>query len=140
MMEIKVYGSSCASTRKSRRWFNAHNIPYVYRDIMRSPLSVDEIQHILRLTEAGTEEIISTRSKIYKELDVNLETLPLKKLYQLIQKFPRLLRHPLIFDDKKLQVGFDEHNIRQFIPREERQKLLFESLFPFNHDPQLDGI
>ncbi|MEI3606948.1 transcriptional regulator Spx [Pseudogracilibacillus sp. SE30717A] len=139
-MKIKVYGSSCASTRKSRRWFNAHNIPYIYRDIMRHPLSVDEIQHILRLTEAGTEEIISTRSKIYKELDLNLETLPLKKLYKLIQEFPRLVRHPLIFDDNKLQVGFDEHNIRQFIPREERKKLLFESLFSFNQDPQIEGI
>ena len=78
---------ACASTRKSRRWFNAHNIPFVYKDIMRNPLSVEEIQHILRLTEQGTKDIISTRSKVYKQLNINLETIPLQKLYSLIREF-----------------------------------------------------
>src|SRR5690625_1269216 len=115
-MTIKVYGSSCASTRKLRRWFKAHNIPYIYRDIMRNPLAKNEMQEILRMTEEGTNEINSTRSNIYKQLDVDWENLPLPKLFKLIEKFPRLLRQPIIVGVNKLQVGFDEHSIRQFIP------------------------
>lgn len=139
-MTVKIYGSSCASTRKSRRWFNSYNIPFVYKDIMRNPLSVEEIQHILRLTEQGTKDIISTRSKVYKQLNINLETIPLQKLYSLIREFPRLLRHPIIFDEKRLQIGFDEHNIRQFIPKEERQKFLIENIFALNQNPHMEGI
>src|SRR5699024_4245672 len=90
---------SCASTRKARRWFQAHDIPFVYKDVMRNPLSIEEMQHILRLTESGTEDIISTRSNAYKQLNLDVENLPLKKLYQYIHDFPRLLRLPIIFDE-----------------------------------------
>mgnify|MGYP001228268054 CR=1 FL=1 len=139
-MTIKVYGSSCASTRKARKWLKAHDIPYVYKDITRKPITVEEIQHILRLTEEGTKDIISTRSNVYKQLDINLDTIPMKELYKLIQEHPRLLRHPIIFDENRLQIGYDEHNIRQFIPKEERKKQLFNSIFTLNQTPHMEGI
>src|SRR5690625_389633 len=139
-MAIKVYGSTSASTRKAKRWFKAHEIPFLYRDIMREPLSVSEMQHILRLTEKGTGDIIATRSNIYKELDLDFDSLSLQKLYELFQQFPRLLRQPLIVDEYKLQIGFDEHNIRQFIPREERRKNMIDSLFSFKKNPRIEGV
>lgn len=140
-MTIKVYGSSCASTRKARKWLKAHDIPFVYKDIMRHPLTVEEIQHILRLTEEGTKDIISTRSNVYKQLNINLDTIPLNELYKLIQQHPRLLRHPIIFDENRLQIGYDEHNIRQFIPKEERKKQLFDSIFTLNkYNPNYESI
>ncbi|HLR70070.1 MAG TPA: transcriptional regulator Spx [Pseudogracilibacillus sp.] len=138
-MTIKLYGSTCASTRKARRWFQTYNIPFIYRDIMRHPLSIGEMQHILRLTESGTEDIISKRSNISKQLNLDFESLPLQKLYEYIQEFPRLLRLPIIFDENKLQVGFDEHNIRQFIPRDQKKKL-FKNLFTFQKNPHIEGV
>lgn len=127
-MDITLYGSSSASTRKSKRWFYAHDIPFEYRDIIRKPLTEDEVKAILQLTEEGTKDILSTRSNIYKELDLDFDSLPLHQFCELIYEFPRLLRQPIIVGDNKLQVGFDEYNIRQFIPRDERKKLLHESL------------
>ena len=35
---------------------------------MTSPLTRKELQHILSLTENGTDDIISTRSKIFQKL------------------------------------------------------------------------
>lgn len=138
-MTVKIFGSTCLSTRKARKWFELHDIPFIYRDIMIHPLSVKEIQHILRLTEQGTEDIISTRSKVYKQLNLNIESLSLLELYKCIGKYPRLLRHPIIFNERKLQIGFDEQNIRQFIPRDERQKFLLR-LFSIKRDPQIEGV
>lgn len=40
------------------------------------------------MTEDGTDEIISTRSKIFQKLNINLETMPLQDLYNLIQENP----------------------------------------------------
>ena len=59
-------------------------------------MNVDEIKQILQMTEDGTEEIISKRSKIFQDLDIDLDELPLQKLYTLIQKNPGLLRRPII--------------------------------------------
>ena len=72
------------------------------------------------MTEDGTDEIISTRSKVFQTLDVGLDQLPLKKLIKLIQDNPGLLRRPIILDDKRLQVGYNEDEIRRFLPRKVR--------------------
>lgn len=118
---VTLYTSpSCTSCRKARAWLREHNIPYQERNIFSEPLTMDEIKNILRMTENGTEEIISKRSKAYQDLHVNLDEVPMKTLYNLIQKNPGLLRRPIIIDEKRLQVGYNEDEIRRFLPREVR--------------------
>ncbi len=91
------------------------------------PLSLDEIKEILRMTEDGTDEIISTRSKTFQKLNVDLDSLPLQQLFELIQKNPGLLRRPIIIDEKRLQVGYNEDEIRRFLPRRVRTYQLREA-------------
>ena len=88
---------------------------------MSNPLTKDEIKEILSLTETGTDEIISTRSKVYEKLDIDFDELTLSELVDIIEEHPSLLRRPLIFDETKFQVGFNEDEIHQFIPREVRR-------------------
>ena len=115
---VTLYTSpSCTSCRKARAWLQEHNIPFKERNIFSEPLSLDEIKSILRMTENGTEDIISKRSKAYKKLNVDLNELPMKQLFTLISKNPGLLRRPIIMDDKRLQVGYNEDEIRRFLPR-----------------------
>lgn len=119
---VTLYTSpSCTSCRKARAWLEEHNIPYTERNIFSEPLSMDEIKQILRMTENGTEEIVSKRSKVFQKLDTDLDDLPLQKLCDLIQSNPGLLHRPIMIDDKRLQVGYNEDEIRRFLPRKVRQ-------------------
>ena len=125
---VTLYTSpSCTSCRKAKAWLEEHDIPYKERNIFSEPLSIEEIKEILRMTEDGTDEIISTRSKSFQKLDVNLETMPLHDLFQLIQDNPGLLRRPIIIDEKRLQVGYNEDEIRRFLPRRVRTFQLLEA-------------
>src|SRR5699024_11483170 len=72
-------------------------------------------------------DIISTRSKVFQKLDVNIDSLPLRDLFELIQKNPGLLRRPIILDEKRLQVGYNEDEIRRFLPRTVRTFQLREA-------------
>lgn len=118
---VTLYTSpSCTSCRKARAWLKENNIPFKERNIFSEPLTMDEIKSILRMTENGTEEIISKRSKVFQKLNINLDELPLQKLFDLIQKNPGLLRRPIILDEKRLQVGYNEDEIRRFLPRDVR--------------------
>lgn len=112
--------ASCGSCRKAKAWFEEHQIEYVERNIVTDPLTVEEIKSILRLTEEGTDEIISTKSKVFQELDVNIDSLPLKELYQLIIHNPKILKRPIIQDEKRLQVGYNDDEISSFLPRKLR--------------------
>lgn len=118
---VTLYTSpSCTSCRKAKAWLEEHEIPYKERNIFSEPLSIKETKEILRMTENGTDEIISKRSKIFQELDLNLETMPLQDLFSLLSKNPGLLRRPIILDEKRLQVGYNEDEIRRFLPRKVR--------------------
>ncbi|MBS4212138.1 MULTISPECIES: transcriptional regulator SpxA [Neobacillus] len=125
---VTLYTSpSCTSCRKAKSWLEEHEIPYKERNIFSEPLSMEEIKEILRMTEDGTDEIISTRSKTFQKLDVNLDTMPLQDLFKLIKENPGLLRRPIIIDEKRLQVGYNEDEIRRFLPRKVRTYQLREA-------------
>lgn len=119
---LTLYTSpSCTSCRKARAWLQKHEIPFTERNIFSEPLNISELQNILEMTEEGTEEIISTRSKVFQKLDTDLDELTLQELLELVQNNPGLLRRPIMVDEKRLQVGFNEDEIRRFLPRGVRQ-------------------
>ncbi|MBT2697128.1 transcriptional regulator SpxA [Neobacillus sp. C211] len=125
---VTLYTSpSCTSCRKAKSWLEEHEIPYTERNIFSEPLTMEEIKEILRMTEDGTDEIISTRSKTFQKLDVNLDAMPLQDLFGLIKENPGLLRRPIIIDEKRLQVGYNEDEIRRFLPRRVRTFQLREA-------------
>jgi regulatory protein spx len=125
---VTLYTSpSCTSCRKAKSWLDEHEIPFSERNIFAEPLTIDEIKEILRMTEDGTDEIISTRSKTFQKLDVNVESMPLQDLFELIKDNPGLLRRPIILDEKRLQVGYNEDEIRRFLPRKVRTYQLREA-------------
>lgn len=125
---VTLYTSpSCTSCRKAKAWLEEHEIPFQERNIFSEPLTIDEIKEVLRMTEDGTDEIISTRSKVFQKMNVDLDQLPMKNLFDMIADHPGLLRRPIIVDEKRLQVGYNEDEIRRFLPRKVRTFQLQEA-------------
>ena len=125
---VDLYVSpSCTSCRKARAWLEKHNIPFKERNIFSEPLTKEELLKKLRMTENGTEEIISTRSRAFQQLKINLDDLSIDQLLDLVEKNPSLLRRPIIMDDRRLQVGYNEDEIRRFLPRKVRRLELAEA-------------
>ncbi len=109
---------SCTSCRKARAWLNEHDVKFQEHNIITSPLSRDELMAILAFTENGT------RSKVFQKLDIDLDELSVSELIDLIAKNPGLLRRPIILDNKRMQIGFNEDEIRAFLPRDYRKQEL----------------
>jgi regulatory protein spx len=120
-----VTKSACTSSKKAKKWFEKNDIPYLERNMSKKPLTIGELQSILRMTLDGTDDILATRSKVFKRLDIKIDELPLKDLLELIHSHNELLRSPIILDKKRILVGYHQDEIRQFIPRETRQSEWF---------------
>lgn len=119
---LNLYTSpSCTSCRKAKAWLKEYDISFKERNIFANPLNKEEIMQVLRMTENGTEEIISTRSRTFQNLKINLDDLSIDQLIDLVEKNPSLLRRPIIMDDRRLQVGYNEDEIRRFLPRKVRR-------------------
>lgn len=122
-MAVKIYTSpSCASCRKAKKWLNEYGIDYVEKNIFVSKLSKEELKSILEKTVHGFEDIISTRSKIFKEKELDIEDMTINDLLEFIEHNPSVLKRPIIIDDRRLQIGYNDEEIRVFIPREMREQ------------------
>ena len=120
------YSTSSKSSRSARAWLVENNIPFNERDIIANPLDRDELKQILRLTENGFEDIVSTRSKAFKALHIDLSDLGFNQLLDLLVEKPQLLKRPIIYDGRRLQIGYNEEDIRAFLPRSVRKSELCE--------------
>ena len=115
---ITVYTvPSCTSCKKAKNWLNAHKITYKEQNVVKEGISKEELMAILTKSENGVASILSTKNRYAKELDLDIEDLSVSQVLDLVIENPRLLKSPIIFDRKRLQVGYKEDDIRAFLPR-----------------------
>lgn len=118
---IKIYTApSCSSCKKAKAFFKKEEIPYQEKNIFVNELNEKELRDILSKTENGTDDIISTRSKVIKESKADIDSMTINELIAFIRKNPSVLKRPIMVDETKVQVGYNSEEIRVFIPHEKR--------------------
>ncbi|HEM4168410.1 transcriptional regulator Spx [Streptococcus suis] len=115
---IKIYTvSSCTSCKKAKNWLNAHQLSYNEHNLAKEVITKEEILNILTKTENGIASIVSSKNRYAKSLDFDIEELSVNEVIDLITSNPRILKSPILIDEKRLQVGYKEDDIRAFLPR-----------------------
>ena len=129
---IQIYTTpSCASCRKAKKWFDQYNIPYSEKNIFSIKLSREDIYKMLANSENGFDDIISTRSKVFKEKKLNPDAMTSQELIDFIIENPSVLKRPIIINENELQVGYNNEDITIFLPKELRYR---ESFISFDTD------
>lgn len=124
---IEIYTTpSCSSCRKAKKWFEEHKIEYREKNLFSNKITHDDIIAMLKNTENGFEDIISTRSKIFKDNNLNVEDMTFNELKNFIIDNPSILKRPIIVDRNKMQVGYNDEEIRVFLPRRLREIIMCE--------------
>jgi regulatory protein spx len=103
------------------KWLTENKLDYKEQKI-DSFISKEDLLRILILAENGTESIVSRNSNEFKSLDIDLNSLSFNEFLDYVSQRPGILRHPLIVDKDKLQVGFNSEEIRLFMPRDQRKR------------------
>ena len=115
---IKIYTvSSCTSCKKAKNWLNAHQLTYNEHNLGKEAITKEEILDILTKTENGVASIVSSKNRYAKSLDCDIEELSVNEVIDIITANPRILKIPILIDEKRLQVGYKEDDIRAFLPR-----------------------
>ena len=123
---IQIYTTpSCASCRKAKKWFDQYNIPYSEKNIFSIKLSKEDIFKMLANSENGFDDIISTRSKVFKEKHLEPDNMSIVELVDFIINNPSVLKRPIIINENELQVGYNNEDITIFLPKELRNRECF---------------
>lgn len=125
---IKIYlSASCASCRKVKAWFKNENIPFEEINLNKHKITQEELKEMLNKSLNGTEDIISTRAKVFKDHDIDIDSMSLSELLDFVVKNPTVLKRPIIVDDHKIQVGYNADEIEIF---EKVKKLMSKTCTP----------
>ncbi len=127
---ITIYTTpSCSSCRKAKKWLDEHNVTYEEKNLFNHRISDVDINLMLEHAENGFDDIISTRSKIFKEKELDVEDMSVSELKHFIKENPSVLKRPIIVDEKRMQVGYNDEEIRVFIPKKLREYIMNSNVY-----------
>ena len=122
---IVIYTSEgCSSCRKAKQYMRDNHLEFIEKNINKDCLNEDEVRYLLKRTENGSDDLISTRSRIIKENDIDIEDMSTSDLVKFIKENPTVLKRPIIIDGYEMQTGYDEEQISIF-KRNDLKKLGF---------------
>ncbi len=118
---LKIYTSSASgriSSIQAVRWLKEHQIPYVEIQLNKHPLTKKEFMTLLPYAQEGLDTFLTRTAQEEQQL----KEMSLHGAIEYLIEHPRKVKKPILFDGKKLNVGFHENKIHCFIPREWRQE------------------
>lgn len=70
---------------------------------------------IVKKTHNGVDEILSTRSQRFKQLEVDINELTVSELLEMLSEDPRLLKRPILTDGENLIVGYNQSAMKELL-------------------------
>ncbi|MDT2620865.1 ArsC/Spx/MgsR family protein [Lactococcus petauri] len=126
---IKIYyRGSCGSSRRAFSWFEKYNIDVQKQQI--SKMTRDDLFKLLQLSDEGLKDIVKRPGKSSSEVKDALkymELLSFNEALDFVLSHPCVLQTPIIMDGNNHLIGYNEDEIRKFLPKEyRRHRLLSE--------------
>ena len=116
------YDKKNNSCKQAMRWFIKYGIEVRKRDV--SHISKEKLFHILTLSQNGFFDILRNPAQSGTKLNHILEDInesDFDESLKIILAHPGVLKVPIIFDEKKLVVGYNVEDIRIFLPNRYRK-------------------
>jgi len=113
---LKIYGiKNCDSVRKAIRFLKAQEIPYEFIDFRQTPVTQEQIDKWLRITDIKT--LFNTRGTTYRTLKLKELALNDKEKSHWLAKENMLIKRPVITFDDTVLVGYNESLYLEMIPQ-----------------------
>jgi Spx/MgsR family transcriptional regulator len=103
---LTVYGiPNCDTMKKTFRWLNEHNVPYIFHDYKKQ--GIDRATLAQWVGELGWEALVNRRGSTWRQLDaITAADLDAERAITLMCQQPSLIKRPLIAHHKRLFLGY----------------------------------
>ena len=108
---ITIYGiKNCDTVKKALKFLTSHSISYEFIDYRERPILEKQYEHLKKAV--GIELLVNRRSTTYRNLSDNEKQ---SIGYELISKYPTLIKRPVLIKDDEVIVGFNEKKYLDFL-------------------------
>lgn len=123
-MIVMYTSQGCSSCRKAKQYMKDNHLKFIEKDIERNELNEKEIRYLLSRSDNGSEDLISQRSKVIKEGNMDIDSMNINELVRFICDNPTVLKRPIIIDNHDMITGYDEDQISIFKKNNQRRLAL----------------
>ncbi|WP_438785593.1 ArsC/Spx/MgsR family protein [Enterococcus sp. DIV0421] len=95
--------------------------------LLKNPIEIHETKKILFFAENGVDDLINSWTKKFQVLEIDENECSTDYLIAILIKNPLMIKLPVIIDEKKIVIGFNEREIRWFLSKEYRRKQLLDN-------------
>ncbi len=95
---------------------------YERRDYFRDRFTADELRRILRSANAVPMDVLSTRSRVYRDRRAEIDAMDDEELLAAMVAEPTLVRRPLVISEGRLVTGFDRQGLQSIAEQHDGSK------------------
>ena len=110
MKKIIFYSyAKCSTCRKAANWLVKKGFEYQLIDIVKEPPLLDYLNLALKKYSLDKKRIFNSRGKAFKSIDLDIFSLSMEEIIQLLQSDGKLIKRPfLVIEEKEVLLGFKE--------------------------------
>lgn len=110
---IKVYyRKGCNSSNRSLDWLKKYNLPM--KTIRVGHIQRADLIEVLRLCEEGVDDLLRHPHNVQ---ELGLSEVSMGDCLSFLEHHTNLIRSPIIIEEDNLLIGFNEEQMRQFLPK-----------------------
>ena len=99
----------CSTCRKAAKWLDKENVEYQLIDIVKEPPLINYLKIALEQYSEDKKRIFNTRGKAFKSINLDIRSLSMEDIIQLLLSDGKLIKRPfLVYQEKKIILGFNE--------------------------------
>lgn len=114
MIRALLY-NSCTSCRKTDEVLKESGVEYERREYFKDRFTRDELRLLLASVNLRASNVVSTRSKVYRDRNLGDADLNDEQMLELMVEEPTLLRRPIVVNGDQVLVGHNEKKLRELI-------------------------
>ncbi len=108
---LTIYGiKNCDTVKKALKFLSSKSLPHEFIDFRENLISEDLYETMVQ--GVGLEFLINKRSTSYRSLtDIEKQNIG----YELVSKYPTLIKRPVLFQNGNVIVGFNEKKYSELL-------------------------
>jgi arsenate reductase len=102
---VMYHNPRCSKSRQTLQILQAHGIEPEIIDYLDEPPDPQELKRIIGLLGVAARELMRTTEPVYKEADLDDESLSDDEIIEAICEYPELLQRPIVIAGSKAVIG-----------------------------------
>ena len=114
--KIVIYHNPrCSKSRETLQLIEGCNVTPEIIDYLEDPPSADDLKHIIDLLGIPARELMRTTEDVYKEAELDDESLSDDEIIDAICEYPALLQRPIVISGNRAIIGRPPSRVLEII-------------------------